>query len=135
MTLEVPTVGPDWRLDDIARLMRDHNVGALPVTDGDALVGIVTDRDLVIRGLAESPPLAQELRARHVMSPAVLYCFEDQEVEQVLRAMGERQVRRLPVVDRDNQLVGMVSFSDLNRSASLNFAYAAHRRIARAGLH
>jgi CBS domain-containing protein len=135
MTRDVLTVGPDWILADIARLMRDENLGALPVAEEDELVGIITDRDLVIRGLADGFANATALRARDVMSGSLLYCFEDQTVEDALQNMGDRQVRRLPVVDRDKRLVGMVSFTDLTRTASTNFAVAAHRRMTRAGLH
>lgn len=135
MTRDVLTVGPDWPVADVARLMRDENVGAIPVAEDDELIGIVTDRDLVIRALADGSAVANELRARHVMSGDLLYCFEDQSVEDALQSMGERQVRRLPVVDRDQRLVGMVAFSDLTRTASSNFAVAAHRRMSRAGLH
>jgi CBS domain-containing protein len=135
MTRDVLTVGPDWPIADVARLMRDQNVGAVPVADDDELVGIVTDRDLVVRALAEGTAAANDLRARHVMSGDLLYCFEDQAVEDALQSMGERQVRRLPVVDRDQRLVGMVAFSDLARTASSNFAVAAQRRMSPAGLH
>jgi CBS-domain-containing membrane protein len=135
MTRDLTTVGPEWTLPDIARLMRDENLGAIPVVEEDELIGIVTDRDLVTRGIADDLTAASGRRARDVMSGNLLYCFEDQSVEEALQNMGERQVRRLPVVDRDKRLVGMVSLSELSRSASTNFAFAAHRRMSRAGLH
>ena len=135
MTRDVPAVGPEWHLPDVARLMRDQNLGALPVAEDDELIGIITDRDLVVRGIAEGFAAADGRQARDVMSGSVLYCFEDQSVEDALQNMGDRQVRRLPVVDRDRRLVGMVALSDLTRSASASFAVAAKRRMSRAGLH
>jgi CBS domain-containing protein len=135
MTRDVLTVGPEWLLQDVARLMRDENVGAIPVTEDEDLIGIVTDRDLVLRGLADGLSAAEALRTRDVMSGGLMYCFEDQSVEEALQNVGERRVRRLPVVDREKRLVGMVTLSDLSRSASANFAVAAQRRMSRAGLH
>ncbi len=135
MTRDVQTVGPDLPIADVARMMRDENVGAIPVADDGELLGIITDRDLVIRALAEGTETSNTLSARDVMSGNLLYCFEDQTAEDALQNMGDRQVRRLPVVDRDKRLVGMVAFTDLTRSASTNFAVAAHRRMTRAGLH
>lgn len=135
MTREVYTVGPDWTLPEIARLMRDENIGAVPVAEGDHLIGIITDRDLVVRGLADDLAQLATRQACDVMSPELYYCFEDQYVEDVLRSMGEQQVRRLPVVDHRRRLVGMVSLSDLSRSAEANFGGAALQRLSRPGLH
>jgi len=135
MTRDVLTVGPEWLLQDVARLMRDENLGALPVAEEEELIGIITDRDLVLRALAEGPATTEALRARDVMSVGLLYCFEDQTVEEALQIIGESQVRRLPVVDRAKRLVGMVTLGELSRSASTNFAIAAQRRMSRAGLH
>ena len=113
MTRNVRTVPPDASIFQIAKIMRDEDIGAVPVADGDRLVGMVTDRDIVTRALAEVSP-AKNLSARDVMSDRVLYCFEHQGVEEVLANMGEQQVRRLPVVDRDKRLIGMVSLGDLS---------------------
>jgi CBS domain-containing protein len=88
----------------------------VPVVEDEKLIGIVTDRDIVIRALAESQP-GKNMDARAVMSSRVLYCFEDQTVEEVLANMGDQQVRRLPVVDRDKRLVGVVSLGDLAEKA------------------
>jgi CBS domain-containing protein len=97
--------------------MRDEDIGAVPVVDGDKLIGMVTDRDIVVRGLADSrDPAAATARA--VMTSTLLYCFDDQSVEEALDNMGEQQVRRLPVVDRDKRLVGVVSIGDLCAAAA-----------------
>ena len=105
MTSQVKTVQPSTRIREIARLMRDEDIGAVPVTENDRLIGMVTDRDIVIRALAYGVDVEAK-SAREVMSPRLLYCREDQSVEDVLQNMGEQQVRRLPVVDRDKRLVG-----------------------------
>lgn len=135
MTPHVLTVGPDWGLTEIAQLMRDENIGAVPVAEGDHLIGMITDRDLVVRGLAENAAVASTRQACDVMSPRLYYCFQDQRVEDVLRSMGEQQVRRLPVVDASKKLVGMVSLSDLSRSAEVGYGGAALQRLSRPGLH
>jgi predicted transcriptional regulator len=98
MTDAVKTATPSTRLEDVARLMRDEDIGSVPVAENEKLVGMVTDRDIVIRGLAESASLEGKC-VRDVMSPQVLYCRVDQTVEDVLKNMGEQQIRRLPVVD------------------------------------
>lgn len=137
MTRDVHTVGPEWDLAEVARLMRDKNIGAVPVAEDNQLIGIITDRDLVIRGLAaDTPESAASRAARDVMSPHLFFCFEDQSTEEAMRLMSDHQVRRMPVVDSNKRLVGMVSFSDLNGSAEIGFGPAnGYRRLLRAGLH
>lgn len=117
MTADVYTVLADASIQDIARLMRDKDIGSVPVSEDDKLIGMVTDRDIVVRGLA-GPQSCERLTARAVMSGRMLYCFADQSVEDVLENMGDMQVRRMPVVDRDKRLVGMVSIGDLTVGAS-----------------
>jgi CBS domain-containing protein len=119
MTKRVSWVGPDATVREIARRMRSEDIGSMPVAEDDKLVGMVTDRDIVVRGVAEEREIGR-LTAREVMSStsgAVLYCFEDESVEAVLKNMAENQVRRLPVVDRSKRLVGIVSLGDLSGAA------------------
>jgi len=116
MTADVYTVRPDASVFDIAELMRDEDIGAVPVVENEKLIGMVTDRDIVVRALADSRDVSQA-NARSVMSGNLLYCFDDQSVEEVLDNMGEQQVRRMPVVDRDKRLVGVVSIGDLSAAA------------------
>ena len=111
MTRRVHTVGPDATIADAARMMAENDVGALPVASPDRLLGMITDRDIAVRAVAAE--LGPDTRVRAVMSDEVLYCFENEEVEDVLANMGDIQVRRLPVVDQDKRLVGIVSLSDL----------------------
>jgi CBS domain-containing protein len=113
MTENVLTVHPEASIFDVARLMRDEDIGAVPVAENDRLIGMVTDRDIVVRALADLH-FKFGTRARAVMSEKLFYCFADQEVDDVRENMTELQVRRMPVVDRDKRLVGIVTLSDLS---------------------
>ena len=114
MTKGVRVARPDAPVLELARRMRDEDIGSIPVAENDKLIGMVTDRDIVTRGVAELADLSG-IRARDVMSPKVLYCFDDESVTDVLTNMREQQVRRLPVVNRDKRLVGVVSIGDLSQ--------------------
>ena len=116
MTKTVKIVQPETRLAEIAQVMRDADIGSVLVGENERLIGMVTDRDLVIRGMADGEEF-EERQARDVMSPRLLYCIETQSVEDVLDNMADQQVRRLPVVDVDKRLVGMVSIGDLCEAA------------------
>jgi len=112
MTRGVETASPDSTIAEVARRMRDLDVGSLPVCDGSKLVGIVTDRDLSVRATAsEKDPNAT--RVRDVMSPQLTWVFEDEPADAAARVMRERQIRRLPVLDRSDRLVGVVALADL----------------------
>ena len=113
MTRDVRTVRPDDTIQRVAQCMDELNVGAIPVFDGDELIGMVTDRDIAIRGVAACKP-ADRTPASEVMSANVRWCYEDQEVDDVLDEMRDSQIRRVPVVTRGgHQLVGIVSLGDL----------------------
>jgi len=114
MTRAPSTVTPEQPVRDVAKLMATLNVGSLPVSDGDRLVGIVTDRDIAIRGVAAGKQ--PDTAVREIMTDSVKYCFEDQSVEDVARNMGAIGVRRLPVVDRKKRLVGILSLGDIART-------------------
>ncbi len=116
MTRDVRLLAPHSTLQEAARQMRDDNIGSLPVADGDRLVGYVTDRDLVVRGLAEGFPA--DTHIHDVMTEQVLYCFEEEEVEDVAANMAHNQVRRLPVISRDKRLVDIVALGDLATKAA-----------------
>lgn len=109
-------VEPGTSLIELARLMREHNIGAIPIGENDRLVGMVTDRDIVCRGLAGGLDLAKAT-ARDVMSKGIFYCMDTQEVSDAARTMEQNKVRRLPVVDRDKRLVGMLSVGDISHSS------------------
>ncbi|ACP22568.1 Inosine-5'-monophosphate dehydrogenase related protein (plasmid) [Sinorhizobium fredii NGR234] len=113
MTRDVHLVTPNDTIRDVARQMAENDIGFLPVEDHDRLVGMVTDRDIVVRGVADG--LDPQAKVRDVMTTDVKYCFEDEDVDDVARNMGDIQVRRLPVVNRDKRLVGIVSLADAAR--------------------
>jgi CBS domain-containing protein len=108
-------VEPGTPLLELARLMRDHNIGAIPIGENDRLVGMVTDRDIVCRGLAAGLDLAQTT-ARDVMSKGIFYCRDTQEVSDAAQTMEQNKVRRLPVIDKDKRLVGILSVGDISRT-------------------
>ncbi len=113
-----------------AQVMANHDLGAVPVASDNKLVGMVTDRDVVVRGLAKGQdPNATQLG--DLMTDAVYYCFDDQECAEVAANMGEMQVRRMPVVSREKQLVGMVSLGDLAASGQGSAATAALKGVSR----
>src|SRR5213075_3366348 len=112
MTREVRVASPGQTIRDVARMMAESDAGAVPVGDNDRLVGMITDRDIAIRAVAEGK--GPDTPVRDVMSTEqVLYCYEDEELDHVAKNMGSEQVRRLPVVNRDKRLVGIVSFGDV----------------------
>ena len=112
MTAHARCVGPENTMVEAAGLMRELDVGALPVCDNDRLAGMVTDRDLALRGVADGRDPNSTI-IRDVMSPGIIYVFADQEVEEVVRLMENRQIRRLPVLNREKRLVGIVSLGDI----------------------
>jgi CBS domain-containing protein len=134
MTCEVRIADPDETLQDAARAMSDIDAGILPIGEGDRLVGILTDRDITIRAVARGrSPTA---RIRDVMTKEVRYCYADQDIDDVLDNMADLQVRRLPVLDREKRLVGIVSISDLACNGEAARAGEVLGDIARpSGLH
>ncbi len=112
MTKNVELGRPDMTVQEAARLMRDGDFGSLPINDNDRLAGMVTDRDIVIRAVAEGKDLAS-LHVRDIMSSKVLYCYEDQTLEEIAANLGDNQIRRLPVLSREKRLVGILSIGDL----------------------
>ncbi|HZU91516.1 MAG TPA: CBS domain-containing protein [Stellaceae bacterium] len=112
MTPDVEIVRPGDTLRTAAQMMADIDAGVLPVCDGERLVGMVTDRDITVRAVAAgSDP--ENTPVREVMSEELRYCFEDDDVEEVSKKMAGWHVRRVPVLDRDKRLVGIVSLGDL----------------------
>jgi CBS domain-containing protein len=108
-------VEPGTPLLELARLMRDHNIGAIPIGENDRLVGMVTDRDIVCRGLATGLDLGKAT-ARDVMSKGIFYCRDTQEVSDAAHTMEQNKVRRLPVINADKRLVGILSVGDISRT-------------------
>jgi CBS domain-containing protein len=128
MTAGVELIGPDATLVDAASRMAEADVGILPVGENDHLVGVVTDRDIVVRGIAQGAD-PSETTIREVMTEKVLYCFDDQEPSEAASDMAKQQIRRLPVVDRKKQLIGMVSLADIARKDDTGKAGATLRQV------
>jgi CBS domain-containing protein len=129
MTAHARCVGPDNTLVEAAGLMRELDVGALPVCDGDRVTGLVTDRDIVLRGTADGRD-PNTTAVRDVMSGSVIVVSADQAVEEVVRLMEDRQIRRVPVLGRNGRLVGIVSLGDIARSSSPAFSGMALRDVS-----
>lgn len=108
-------VAPDTSLPEVARLMKDQDIGAVPVGENDRLVGMVTDRDIVIRGLASGRDLSS-LAARDVMTKPIVYCHTTESVDDAIRIMETKQIRRLPVINESKRMVGMLSIGDIAHS-------------------
>jgi CBS domain-containing protein len=113
MSRNVQLASPDDKLQDVAKRMVSDDVGFMPVGDKDRLVGTITDRDIVARAVAEGRD--GKCKVRDVMSTDIKYCYDDEEVDHVIRNLGDLQLRRLPVVNREKRLVGVVSLADAAR--------------------
>lgn len=111
MTRDVRLARPDQSIREIARLMAELDIGAVPVEENDRLVGMITDRDIAVRAVAEGR--GPDTKVSDVMSRDIKYCYEDQSIDEVTRNMADIRVRRLPVVNRDKRLVGILSLGDL----------------------
>ena len=112
MTRDPEVVPSDIFLKDAALKMQQLDVGMLPISDGDRLVGMLTDRDITVRGTAKGRD-PTKTQVHEVMTPEVVYCFEDQEVSEAAKLMQEKQIRRLPILNQEKRLVGIVSLGDV----------------------
>lgn len=131
MTRNPRIASPDDSIREVARTMAEVDTGALPVGQDDRLVGMVTDRDIAVRAVAQGK--SPDTPVREVMTPDVKYCFEDEDVDQVARNMGDVQVHRLPVVNRDKRLVGILSLGDIAMGEGPRPAGEALAGISRPG--
>lgn len=128
MTRDVRVANPDQSLIDAAKMMADGDCGVLPVGENDRLVGMITDRDIVVRALATGK--AGDTRIRDVMSEDVKYCFEEDDVDNVARNMSDLQIRRLPVVDKNKRLTGIVTLGDIAHTGDTPAAATALEGIS-----
>lgn len=132
MTRDVQIAAPSQSVREAAQMMAELDVGVLPVGESDRLVGMITDRDIVVRAVAAGH--GPDTLVREVMSAQVQYCFDDQSLEEVTANMADIQVRRLPVVNRDKRLVGIISLGDIAvQSGREHAAAAALSGISRPG--
>jgi CBS domain-containing protein len=110
MSRDVKVISPEMTIGDAAKKMRDGDFGMMPVGEADRMIGSISDRDIAIRAVAEGKDAGTKVR--DVMTEGIAWAYEDDTVEQAARIMSERQVRRLPILDRDKRLVGIVALGD-----------------------
>ncbi|CAN7604696.1 MULTISPECIES: CBS domain-containing protein [Ensifer] len=111
-------IAPETDLRTVARIMRDEDIGALPVGENDRLIGMVTDRDIALRAWANGHDDAALLTARDVMTRDIVYCRTSETIEEAVRLMESKKIRRLPVIDDEKRMVGMLSLGDISHASS-----------------
>jgi len=131
MTSDVQTVSADQTAREAASFMLRAEAGSIPVLDGDEVIGIITDRDIAVRGVAEGR--SPDTPVRDLMSDGIICAHEDDDVTDVARRMSEEQIRRLPVLDHDKRLVGIVSLGDLARETRGEPAQQALEGVSQPG--
>jgi CBS domain-containing protein len=114
----VEWVGPDAPVIELAKLMREHDVGAIPIGENDQLIGMVTDRDIVCKGLAKDGFDSGRATARDVMTPGIHCCSDDDDLAKAVQHMEKLKVRRLPVINKNKRMVGILSLGDVSGPAS-----------------
>jgi CBS domain-containing protein len=129
LTREVETIRPDTSVKEAAQRMRSMDVGSLPVCDGRRLLGMVTDRDITVRITAEGRDAANT-PVQEAMTPDVSFVFEDQDVQDAARIMQQQQIRRLPVLNRERQLVGILALGDIATTGNDRLSGDALERIS-----
>jgi CBS domain-containing protein len=129
MTRGVRTMAPTDTVVQAAQAMEELDIGVLPVCDGDRLLGMLTDRDIVLRGVAQGRP-ADRTAVTEVMTPDVCWCYDDAPIEEAMDKMRESQIRRLAVVDHDKHLVGMLSLGDVAVKGDMGEAGEALEEIS-----
>ncbi len=131
MTREVATVSSDQTAQEAANFMLEGDAGSIPVTEGDRLIGMITDRDIAVRGVAKGH--GPDTPVRELMSSGLICARADDDVEDVANRMAEAQVRRLPVIDESENLVGIVSLGDLSRETEGEIAHEALEGVSALG--
>jgi CBS domain-containing protein len=131
MTRDVRVANPNHSIREAAAMMADLDAGTIPVGEHDRLVGMITDRDIAVRAVAQGK--GPDTRIGDVMSAEVKYCFEDDDIDDVMTNLGDIQVRRLPVLNRDKRLVGILSLGDIAVSMEDGSAGPALAEICRPG--
>lgn len=129
MSSKVEWVGPDICLRDTAKKMGKMGVGSLPVEENEKLIGIITDRDITCRAVAEARDAATT-PVRDVMSKDINFCYDDQDVADAAKVMEEKRIRRMPVLNRDGQLVGILTLTDLSLAAEHELADQVTEAVA-----
>src|SRR5689334_4891800 len=126
----VDWVGPDKSLTELAKLMRQHDVGCIPIGENDKLIGMVTDRDIVCKGLAKDGFDVRRGVARDVMTAGIHCCREDDDLAKAVRHMETLKIRRLPVINKNKRMVGMLALGDVSNSATADLVSAYMKSVA-----
>ena len=122
-------VSPDTPVTALAKMMLEQDIGAIPVGENDRLIGMVTDRDIALRAVANGHDISR-LTARSVMTEGIVWCRDTDDVSQAVQIMGSKQVRRLPVIDKNKRMVGILSLGDLAHTASSRIAADAAKAVS-----
>ncbi|MGN6487399.1 MAG: CBS domain-containing protein [Devosia sp.] len=133
MSTGVEIASPEDPIRNVARTMREIDAGSMPVGENDRLVGMITDRDIAIRAVAEG--LGPDTKVRGIMSTDVRWCFEDEDVEDVAEQMAEHKIRRLPVLSRQKRLIGVISLGDLSQADGSSSGAALKEISEPGGMH
>lgn len=115
MHKKVEWVGPDTSVADVAKKMKDLDIGSIPVGENDRLIGMVTDRDITCRAVASGNDCSK-LTARDVMTKGIIFCRDSEDLDDALRTMEQKKIRRLPVIDEKKRMVGMLSVGDVSHA-------------------
>ena len=126
----VEWVGPDTPVTELAKLMREHDIGAIPIGENDRLIGMVTDRDIVCKGLATNGFDASRTTARDVMTPGIHCCREDDDLAKAVRHMETLQVRRLPVINKSKRMIGILSLGDVSHAAPGDLTFECVKSVS-----
>jgi len=126
----VEWVGPDTPISELAKLMREHDIGAIPIGENDKLIGMVTDRDIVCKGLATNGFDASRMTARDVMTPGIHCCREEDDLAKAVRHMETLKVRRLPVINKSKRMIGILSLGDVSHAAPGELTYECVKSVS-----
>jgi len=125
----VEWVSPETPVTALAKKMLQHDVGALPVGENDRLIGMVTDRDIAVRGVAKGKDISK-LTARDIMTKGVIWCRDSENADDAAHIMETKHLRRLPVIDENKRMVGMLSLGDISHTASQRIAAEVTKRVS-----
>ncbi|WP_416067302.1 CBS domain-containing protein [Rhizobium sp. ZK1] len=129
MHKQVQSVSPTTRINEVAKLMKKQDIGAVPVTENGRMIGMITDRDLTIRVLADGHD-ASGITAREVMSPGATFCHTSDRIEEAVRMMEKHKIRRLPVMNAEDEIVGMLAIGDITHCGSRPLAEELLRAVS-----
>ena len=126
----VDWVSPETPVSELAKLMCEHDIGAIPIGEYDRLIGMVTDRDIVCKGLAQDNSDSRRATARDVMTANIHCCREDEDLAKAVRHMEELKVRRLPVINKNKRMIGMLSLGDVGQAAPVELLSECVRSVS-----